>query len=69
MNVDRIITMVMRQITRRLVNGGINKGIDIASSLGKSDQDPSGKKQSPQSAKDAKRIKDLARMARRSTKF
>ena len=31
MNVNQIINMVIRQITRRLINGGINKGMDVAS--------------------------------------
>lgn len=69
MNVDRLITMVMRQITRRLVNGGINKGIDMASNLGKGDQDQAADKPSQKSHEGAKQAKNIARMVRRGTKF
>lgn len=61
--------MIINQITRRLINGGISKGINMASSLGKGGQsnDPTG--QSLQSKEDAKRNRKLARMARRNSKF
>lgn len=66
MNVDRIINMVMRQITRRLVNGGINKGINVASSFGKSKNEYP---EATQSKQDTQQVKKAARVASRSTKL
>jgi hypothetical protein len=36
MNIEQIINMVIRQLTRVAVNKGVNKGIDLASRRGKS---------------------------------
>ena len=35
MNANRIIDMIVRQVMRRLVNQGINKGFDVAGQLGR----------------------------------
>lgn len=52
MNLDQIINIVVRTVTRRLVNKGINKGFDVAgrqmSRLGdKQERPPRGQAEAP----------------------
>lgn len=66
MNANRLINMVIRQITRRLVNLGINKGIDLASKRGRKDADLT--EADRDQARDAKEMAKRARQAQRATK-
>ncbi len=40
MNANRIIDMIVRQVMRRLVNTGVNKGFDMASQMGRKMKPP-----------------------------
>lgn len=40
MNANRIIDMIVRQVLRRLVNSGVNKGFDMASQMGRKMKPP-----------------------------
>jgi len=67
---DRIITMIIRQLTRRLINTGINKGVDaVANRKGRAQQDitdPAAQKTHQQAQKDsAKRAKQALRIGRK----
>jgi hypothetical protein len=76
MNFDRIVSMFMRVIGRRLINGGINKGMALAARKGKSATPAAAsakavpqsdaERQQTQSARDtAKRARQAARITRR----
>ncbi len=79
MNANRIIDMIVRQVTRRLVNHGVNKGIDLASRVGrKPDQsetpgNPEADRQMHDTAarqkQNANQMKQMTRQMRRFMKF
>lgn len=81
MNANQLIKMVLRQITRRLVNGGIDAGMNAFSNRKKAAQEPEqdgpwaqagkpGKKKQQQSVPfNAKQAKQAMRVTRRMTKF
>ncbi len=79
MNANRIIDMIVRQVTRRLVNHGVDKGIDLASRVGrKSDQSetpgsPEADRQMRDTAarqkQSANQMKQMTRQMRRFMKF
>jgi hypothetical protein len=67
MNANQIINMVMRMLGRRLINGGINKGIDLAAGRGKpaAEMTPEEHAQATQARQLAKRARQAARITRR----
>ncbi len=44
MNANRMIDMIVRQVMRRLVNKGVDKGFDMASRIGRNSADAPGAK-------------------------
>ncbi|MBD3787607.1 MAG: hypothetical protein IE922_11695 [Sphingomonadales bacterium] len=62
MNLNQLINMAIRMITRRLLNAGIDKGAQMLSSRGKAEGSPEQRKQA---AEMAKRAKQAARLTRR----
>ncbi len=72
MNANRIIDMIVRQVTRRLVNKGIVKGFDVASRMGgSSDADNSQSKgqPGPGQSQNIKQAKQMTRQMRRFMRF
>ncbi len=70
MNIERIINMVIHQITRRLVNGGINAGINAVSGKGqKAAHDGQGRQQPAPGQNGAKQAKQAMRVMRKMNKF
>jgi len=73
MNADRLISMVIRQVMRRVIGRGITAGIKAVSG-GKSSQ-PGKKRNDPQgrpvpgAAQDTKRARQAMRAARRLGRF
>ena len=69
MNIERIITMIIRQVTRRLVSRGVDAGIDMASRKRGGDGDAPmtpEERARAQAGKDAaKRARQAARLTRR----
>ncbi|MGB3313136.1 MAG: hypothetical protein WBB85_01890 [Albidovulum sp.] len=64
MNAQRLITMIINTVTRRLINLGINKGIDLASRKGKPrDQ------MTAEDRKQAKNAREIAKRARQAAKI
>jgi len=70
---DRIITMIIRQITNRLIRVGIDKGVEAVSNRGRDPQepaDPKAEKAQTQSQKDtARRAKQAMRLGRKISRF
>ena len=64
MNMNGIINMVIRIFMRKIINKGVNKGIDMAASRGKSNE-----QMTPEKRQQAKRGKELAHKAKKSTKL
>lgn len=63
---DRLISMILRQITRRLVNKGIDACFKKAASMNKAKGGAETPEQSPQSKQ---QIKQAAKMMRRTTRM
>ncbi|OCX60965.1 hypothetical protein BFP70_15970 [Thioclava sp. SK-1] len=63
MNASQILNMVFRQLLRRGVNAGINKGIAYASKRGKG-----GTSTDPEQARQAQKLAKRARQASRLTR-
>ncbi|WP_299671162.1 hypothetical protein [uncultured Roseobacter sp.] len=61
---DRLINMILRQITRRLVNKGIDAGFKKAASMNKKRGETS-----EQSLQSKQQIKQAAKMMRRTTRM
>lgn len=67
MNMQQLINMVIRTVTRRLINLGINKGMDVVARKGK----PKGhitagdRKQAQDARALAKRARQAAKITRR----
>ncbi|MEZ5731388.1 MAG: hypothetical protein R3D97_03575 [Paracoccaceae bacterium] len=64
MDLNRLINMVINTVTRRLVNLGINKGIEMAARRGKTD--------GPMTAEERAQVKagrDMAKRARQASKI
>lgn len=58
MNIERLITMAVNIVTRRLINFGINKGVDAVARKGK----PKGR----MTAEDRKQVQDARALAKRA---
>ena len=80
MNANRIIDMIVRQVTRRLVNHGVDKGIDLASRVGRkpgqsadATHDPEAGRQMRDEAvrqkQGANQMRQVTRQMRRFIKF
>ncbi len=67
MNLNQLVNMVIRTVTRRLINMGINKGIDYASRKGKPRAGAAGgdRGQSKDARAVAKRARQAAKITRR----
>ncbi|SFR44315.1 hypothetical protein [Litoreibacter janthinus] len=65
---NQIINMVTRMVMRRLVNMGINKGIDVAAKRGQGGKELTSE-QRQAAGKNAKRAKQAVRMSRRIGRF
>ena len=65
---NQIINMVFRMVTRRLINIGINKGIDVAAKRGQGGEDMTPE-QRQAVGKQTKRAKQALRVSRRIGRF
>jgi hypothetical protein len=67
MDVQRLVKMIVNTVTRRLINLGINKGINLASRRGKSKDQMTaeGRKQAKHAREIAKRARQAAKITRR----
>lgn len=66
MKLDRIISMIMRQLINRGIRAGINKGADMMTPRGTTGDTPEGRAQSKQAAK---RAQQTVRMGRRISRM
>ncbi len=71
MNLNQLVNMVVNTVMRRLVNLGVNKGIDLATRMGKSDDEVTDDDRAQQAgAKEtAKRARQAAKVTRRLGRF
>lgn len=77
MNIERILNMIIRQITRRAVNKGIDMSVSAFSRSGQPKGDANddgaeharGKQGKAAAPIDAKQTRQMARMARRIGRF
>lgn len=71
MNIERIITMIIRQVSRRFINRGIDAGIDMAARRKRGGQDGSGAPEqlTPEEHKRAAAAKDAAKRARQAARL
>lgn len=65
---NQIINLVTRMMMRRLVNMGINKGIDVAAKRGQGGEELTPE-QRQAAGKQSKRAKQAVRMSRRIGRF
>lgn len=67
MDVQRLINMIVNTVTRRLINLGINKGMDFASRKGKRKDQMTvvDRKQAKDAREIAKRARQAAKITRR----
>lgn len=64
MNVERLISMILRRATRRLVNRGVDAGIDLAARGGRGPDE-----MSPEDAARARSAKQAAKRARQASRL
>ncbi|MGO4914954.1 hypothetical protein [Pseudogemmobacter sp. W21_MBD1_M6] len=71
MDMTKLINMIVNIVTRKLINTGVNKGIEVASRRGKTAaaMTPADHTQAKAGKDAAKRARQMARMARRIGKF
>ncbi|MEP3347792.1 MAG: hypothetical protein ABJN34_02170 [Litoreibacter sp.] len=65
---NQMINMVIRMVTRRLVNMGISKGIDVAAKRGQRGEDLTSE-QRQKAGENSKRAKQAVKMSRRIGRF
>lgn len=69
MNLNQIVNMVIKTVTRRLVNWGVNKGMDLAARRGTGGTavgaTPAQAKQDNAAREAAKRARQAAKITRR----
>lgn len=67
MNIERLISMILRQATRRLVNRGVDAGIDLAARGGRSHEEmtPEERQRARAAKQTARRARQAARLIRR----
>ncbi|WBU57436.1 hypothetical protein [Paracoccus sediminicola] len=70
MNLNHIINMVMRQVTRRATNAGIDKGLDMLARRGKdpADMTDQERREMANSKKSTRQMVKRARKAARITR-
>jgi len=61
MNLERILNMIIRQVMRRFISGGINKGMNMATRRGKAPEDTTVEDQAQ-----AASARDAAKRARKA---
>lgn len=71
MNFNQLINTVVRVVTHRLINLGINKGIDFATRKGRKPEasQPHGDAQKQRARETAKRARQAAKVTRRLGRF
>lgn len=74
MNANRIINMVIRMVTNRLIRGGVNAGINKLSQRGKNNAPSDGdrntnSRQKTRTADTQKRMRQSMRVARKMGRF
>lgn len=67
MNVERLLTMILRRGLGRLVNRGVDAGIDLAAGRGRTadEMTPEERQRARQARQAAKRARQAARLTRR----
>lgn len=68
MNLNQILNMVVKTFTRRLVNWGVNKGMDLAARRGTGGAAP-GAKATPVQQRQANAAREAAKRARQAAKI
>lgn len=67
MNLNQFVNMVTRTLMHRLVNIGVNKGVDMMAGSGRSGRSGgAADKPSPDAARKEKRAREAARQAQRA---
>ncbi|MFP1643405.1 hypothetical protein [Pontitalea aquivivens] len=71
MNLNQIVNMVIKAVTRRLVNWGVNKGMDLATRRGTGGTgDPAAQgKATPAQQRQANAAREAARRARQAARI
>lgn len=64
MNIEQLINMILRRATRRLVNRGVDAGIDYAARRGRPDE-----VLTPEERRNAKAARQAARRAKQGAKI
>lgn len=64
MNANQLINMIIRVITRRLMNKGVNAGIDLAARRGKAKDD-----MTPEEREEARKARELANRGRKTMRI
>jgi len=67
MNIERLISMILRQFTRRLVSRGVDAGIDLAARRGRdrTEMTPDERDRARNVKQTAKRARQASRLLRR----
>lgn len=68
MNIERILMMIFRRVIGRLVNLGVDKGIDMAARRGGREPQPQ-QQMTPDERQRAKQAKESAKRARQASKM
>jgi phosphosulfolactate synthase (CoM biosynthesis protein A) len=71
MNANRMIDMIVRQVMRRLVNKGVDKGFEVASRMGgKPDQqDDTGERKQNSGPRPSQNLRQAQKMTRQMRRF
>lgn len=69
MNANQLTNMIVRMFVRKLMNFGMNAGIEAMSRRGRSADGDTAQDSAPAPGFDAKRAKQSARMVRRMGRF
>lgn len=71
MNANQLINMIIRIVSRRLLRGGINAGIDYAARGGQpaAEMSPEQRQQARQGKQAARRARQAAKLSRRVTRL
>lgn len=64
MNVNQLINMIIRIVTRRLMNKGVYAGIDLAARRGKAKED-----MTPEEREEARKAREIAKRGRQATRI
>ncbi|MEX5729383.1 hypothetical protein Ga0609869_002736 [Rhodovulum iodosum] len=69
MNANRMINMAVRIVMRKLMNKGINAGVDLAARRGQGNDDPADPQKRAAAQQTAKRARQAMRVTRRMGRF